>query len=112
MERQFWWSDSKELDRGRKDINYGPGIVIAVATDVTQTKVSMHLNDDDFSGYIFHNFLGLSKARKQERYVRGGKEKVYPGFCPVGPLDVCNSFVGPGKRYADPLKLITLVTDF
>ena len=57
---------------GRKDINYGAGIVIeaVAATDVTQTKVSMHLNHDDFSGYIFHNFLGLSKARKQERYVK------------------------------------------
>ena len=25
-------------EAGRKGINYGPGIVIAVATDVTQTK--------------------------------------------------------------------------
>ena len=39
------WGGARE----KGGINYGPGIVIAVATDVTQTKVSMQLNDDDFS---------------------------------------------------------------
>ena len=50
MNCQFW--TGIEVDGGAREkggINYGPGIVIAVATDVTQTKVSMQLNDDDFS---------------------------------------------------------------
>ena len=48
-----WRGSSGQLVKaapgGRKDINYGAGIVIAVATDVTQTEVPMHLNDEEFS---------------------------------------------------------------
>ena len=55
----------------------------------------------------FFTIFGVVKSQKARKVYMGGerRKKVYPGFCPVGPLDVCNSFVGPGKRYADPLKI-------
>ena len=54
----------------------------------------------------------MSKARKLATVTKRVRFEVYPGFCPVRPLDVRNSLVGPGKGDADPLKLIRLVTGF
>ena len=60
---------------GRKDINYGAGIVIeaVAATDVTQTKVSMQLNDDDFSCDMFLTFFG--RVVKSQKVGKGDKGK-------------------------------------